>query len=492
MTKRTAAEVAQRNARASDALEEERRSAPRVALSFPVRYRADTEPHQWHEGMVRDISAAGMSILTQTKSEIATHLLLLFRVPGEELPRQLKGLAIRTELLDGDKRTYLLGVRFTDMDESDREHIRKALRNADIIGLLREAAEANASDVHLSALHPILVRVAGNLRALRPEPMASLDLRQMIYTLLDERQRTAFERDLELNFSLSVDPIIRYRVNVHLQRGNVEAAFRRIEPAIRTITELHLPAVLEQFATLHDGLILLTGPTGAGKTTTAAAIVEQINRTRAAIVIALEKPIEYVFTYKQSIIKQREVGVDTHSFPIGLKEAMRQDPDVIVVGEVRDEETMKTALDAAETGHLVLATFPATDCVQSILRVVHFFRKERQQEVHLQLANCLRVIINQRLLPRADVIGVVPATEVLVNTQAVAHLIRTGTTEQIPSVIQTGMRLGMHSLESSLEKLFRQGWITVESVRAYAPMLEPLMRKIEAAVRPEAKAEKET
>jgi twitching motility protein PilT len=338
--------------------------------------------------------------------------------------------------------------------------------------------------VHLSANHPPLIRVAGKLRALRKDSLEAPDLKHMIYTLMDDRQRQAFERELELNFSFSIEPTIRYRINVHNQRGNVEAAFRRIEPAVRTVQELALPPIVERFAEFQDGLVLVTGPTGAGKTTTVAAMVDHINRTRAAVVITLENPIEYVYPYKQSVIKQREVGVDTRSFPIALREAMRQDPDVIVVGEVRDEVTMKTALDAAETGHLVLATFPAADCAQSILRVIHFFRKERQGEVQLQLSNCLRAIISERLLPRIDAVGVIPATEILVNTSAIAHLIRSGSIEQVPSVIQTSMKQGMHNLDSSLEKLQRGGFISLETVKQHSLNVEEALRRLQAAEPP--------
>ncbi len=468
--------------------EKERRTFQRVRLRFPVRFRTDVNPTVWHAGVTEDISAAGMLVVTDARVDVSTRLVVLFSVPGERAPRQISGLVTRSQV-DEVTRGFLVGFNFIDLDDASRAHITAALRSTDIMGLLRLAASSEASDLHLAANHPPLIRVAGRLKPLRSAPIESADLKHMIYTLMDERQRQVFERDLELNFSLSVEPTIRYRVNVHSQRGNIEAAFRRIEPAVRTTTELNLPPILERFAELQDGLILITGPTGAGKTTTVAAMVNHINATKAAVIIALENPIEYVYTYKLSVIKQREIGVDTHSFPTALREAMRQDPDVIVVGEVRDEETMKTALDAAETGHLVLATFPAANCTDTVLRVVHFFRKDRQQEAQLQLANCLRAVVSQRLLSRVDTVGIVPATEVLINTTAVSNLIRSGMTEQIPSVIQTSMKQGMHNLDSSLERLHRTGIIALDTLKQHSANLEEIMKRLESAGSPGSKPE---
>lgn len=464
--------------------EKERRIYHRVHLKFPVRFRTDERPECWHSGLAKDISAAGMLLEAEQQVDVSTRVSVLLSVPGERELREIAGLVTRLEIDEAAHR-YLIGLNFIDLDDDSRKHITGALRTTDIVGLLRLAAEDGASDMHLAANHPPLVRVAGKLKPLRDEPLQARDLKHMIYTLLDERQRQAFERELELNVSLSVEPTIRYRVNVHLQRGHVEAAFRRIEPAVRTANELNLPPIIERFADLQDGLILVTGPTGTGKTTTVAAMVQHINATRAAIVITLENPIEYVYIYHRSVIKQREIGVDTRSFPIALREAMRQDPDVIVVGEIRDEETMKTALDAAETGHLVLATFPATDCKDAVLRVIHFFRKERQQEAQLQLANCLRAIVSQRLLPRVDVVGTIPATEVLVNTLAIANVIRTGAAEQIPSIIQTSAKQGMHTLDSSLDRLCRAGLISLETVKQHSMDVEETLKRLEASASPE-------
>ncbi len=441
-----------------------RRTSRRVRLKFPIRFRSPHDPEVMLAGMAQNISALGMMFLTPERLDVSTPLkIYLDYLPGDRRERRLNGVVTRTEI-DEYTGDYLIGVTFVDLDENSRAQIGQALQQTDIMGLLRVTAKKGASDLHLSTNHPPIVRVAGHLYPLRKASLGGPDLRDMVYTLLEDRQRQVFERDLELNFSLSVTPTLRFRVNVHMQRGNVEATFRRIEPAVRSFAELHLPDATRRFAEFHDGLVLITGPTGAGKTTTMAAMVEHINASRAAMVITLENPIEYVYGYQHSIIKQREIGTDTHSYPIALREAMRQDPDVIVIGEIRDEETMKAALDAAETGHLVLATFPATNCVQSILRTYHFFPRDRQQEIQLQLANCLRGILSLRLLPRADTTGVIPATEVLTCTDAVANMIRSGSIEQIPSAIQTGARYGMHTLSHSLEKLWNAGTVSRDAV----------------------------
>ncbi|MBI3324486.1 MAG: PilT/PilU family type 4a pilus ATPase [Candidatus Omnitrophica bacterium] len=454
----------------------ERRTLARTRLRVPIRFRTEELEAGWHSAVAHDLSAAGMRVSTDSRVDVSTRVVVMFNVPGERMPSQFAGIVTRTELEEANNR-YQLGIAFAELGAADRDRLTAALQKTDVIRLLKMAAQAGGSDVHLSANHPPLIRLAGQISPLTTEPIEGPDLKHMIYTLMDDRQRQAFERDLELNFSLSIEPTVRYRVNVHTQRGNVEAAFRRIEPAVRSVEDLNLPEAVERLADLTHGLVLITGPTGAGKTTTVAAMVNHINVARAAVIITLESPIEYVYTYKQSVIKQREIGVDTHSFPIALKEAMRQDPDVIVVGEVRDEETMKTALDAAETGHLVLATFPAADCTDSILRVVHFFPKDRQQEIQLRLANCLRAILSQCLLPRADTRGVIPATELLVQTPAVANLIRSAAIEQIPSVIQTSMKQGMYSFESSLERLYRMQWISLETVRLHSPTLAEKLQR---------------
>jgi len=338
----------------------------------------------------------------------------------------------------------------------------------DMRQLFELAFQQHASDIHLTEHTPPMLRIDGDLMPTALAPITREQSKRLIYSLLTDRQKSQFERDLELDLSIDVQGLGRFRVNVHMQRGCVEAAFRLVPLRIRPLSELGLPLVVSELTHKPNGLVLVTGPTGVGKTTTLAAMVDLINHERRQHIIIIEDPIEYLHRNHLAIIKQREVYADTKSFAVALIKALRQDPDVIVVGEIRDEETMKTALDAAETGHLVLATFPAANCTDSILRVIHFFRKDRQQEAQLQLANGLRAIISQRLLPRADTTGVIPATEILVNTLAAANNIRSGNTEQIASIIQTSTKQGMHTLDSSLERLCRVGFISTDTVKRHS------------------------
>lgn len=443
----------------------ERRGGERIALRFLLPYRHPERPEELLSGTTRDINAAGLLFATPVKIDVGEILhIFLDHLPGGRKYRPLLAQTMRTEI-DERSDNYLVGVKFLDLDPEAKKEIESALELTDIMTMLRQVAKAGASDLHLAADHPPLLRRQGELRPLREEALAALDVRDMIYTLLDTQHRRVFERDLELNFSLSVAPQWRFRVNVHSQRGNVEASFRQIEPLVRNLAELNLPPALTDLANLRDGLVLITGPAGSGKTTAAAAMIEYINANRAAVIITMENPIEYLYTYRKSVIKQREIGLDTRSYAAALREAMRQDPDVILIGEVRDEETMQAAIEAAQTGHLVIATFSSASCIHAIIRLYQFFRRGNQSEIQVQLANCLRGIVALRLLPRIDQPGLIPAAEVLISTPAITNMIRMGSTPQIKSAIQTGGSFGMNSFENSLEKLRRDGIISAESCK---------------------------
>jgi len=329
--------------------------------------------------------------------------------------------------------------------------------------LLLLTIEKRASDLHLTYDTPPVLRIDGQLVLTNKNPLSRDELKKMIYSILTDSQKEIFERDRELDFSLALSGMDRFRVNVHLQRGAAEAAFRRIPIFIPNMEELGLPPVIVDLARRPNGLVLITGPTGTGKTTTLASMINLINEERENLVIMIEDPIEYVHFNKKSIIKQREVYRDTNSFAEALKRCLRQDPDVIVVGEMRDLETISTALTAAETGHLVLATLHTPDAPQTIERIIDAFPPHQQQQVKLQLSSALQGVASQILLPRADGQGRVLATEIMIATPGVRNLIREQAIEQLPTAIQTGSTYGMHTMDKSLQRLYQDGVITYET-----------------------------
>lgn len=328
--------------------------------------------------------------------------------------------------------------------------------------LLLLTVQKKASDLHLTENTPPVLRIDGKIVLTKETPLTRDHLKKMIYGILSDFQKEKFEQDLELDFSIALPGMDRFRANVHWQRGCVEAAFRRIPLTIPHIDDLGLPLIVSDLARKPNGLVLVTGPTGMGKTTTLAAMIELINAERTDIVVLIEDPIEYIHQNKKSIIKQREVYSDTHSFAEALKRCLRQDPDVIVVGEMRDLETIATALTAAETGHLVLATLHTPDAPQTIERIIDVFPPHQQQQVRLQLSSSLQGVISQLLLPRVSGTGRVLATEIMMATPGVRNLIREQAIEQLPTVIQTGGQYGMKSMDKSLKELYQSGVISYD------------------------------
>ncbi|WP_255491516.1 MULTISPECIES: type IV pilus twitching motility protein PilT [unclassified Actinotalea] len=333
----------------------------------------------------------------------------------------------------------------------------------DLDNALRAMIECNASDLHLTVGAPPMVRRDGSLRALEGFPVLTADsLQRSLYAVLSQKQREKFEEVMELDFAYAVRSVSRFRVNMYRQRDSVGAAFRMIPYEIKPLEALGVPAVVANFAGLPRGLVLVTGPTGSGKSTTLAAIVDLANRTRADHIMTVEDPIEFLHRHKKSLINQREVGADTLSFATALKHVLRQDPDIILVGEMRDLETISVALTAAETGHLVFATLHTQDAAQTIDRVIDVFPAHQQSQVRTQLASALQGVVCQTLCSRVGG-GRAVATEVLLATPAVRNLIREGKTHQIYSAMQAGAKQGMHTMDQHIADLVRSNRVTYEN-----------------------------
>ncbi len=331
----------------------------------------------------------------------------------------------------------------------------------DFADLLMEVVHRRASDLHLSAGAPPTVRVRGRLSPLEDyETLSSTDTRELVYSILSGDQRQRLETHWQLDFAYSIPGHARFRVNAYYQRGAIGAAFRLIPFDLVSIDALGLPPAVHDFTRRPRGFVLVTGPTGSGKSTSLAAMIDEINSTREEHIMTIEDPIEFLHAHKKCLVNQRELGSDAQSFADALKAALRQDPDVILVGEMRDLETISTALTAAETGHLVFATLHTQDTAQTIDRMIDVFPPSQQGQVRVQLSVALQGIMTQQLLPTADGSGRVAACEVLVPTPAVRNLIREGKTHQIYSVLQTGSAQGMQTMDAALVQLVRSGKIS--------------------------------
>ena len=329
--------------------------------------------------------------------------------------------------------------------------------------LLAEMVEAGASDLHLSSGLPPCIRVDGQIRPLNDhETLTPSELRRMIYAILTQRQREKFEEALELDTSHPVPGVGRFRLNVFVQRDSVGAVLRAIPYKIVPLDKLGIPAVVGDLAHLPRGLVLVTGPTGSGKSTTLASIIDLVNTSHAYHIMTVEDPIEFVHNHKRCVVNQREVGEDTKSFSAALKHVLRQDPDVILVGEMRDLETISTALTAAETGHLVFGTLHTQDAPQSIDRVIDVFPAHQQQQIRVQLASALQAVVTQQLLPRIGGRGRAVACEVLIATPAVRNLIREGKVHQIYSTMQGGGKYGMQTMDQSLAQLVKSSAVSMD------------------------------
>lgn len=343
----------------------------------------------------------------------------------------------------------------------------RMVEEAHLDDLLREVCERGASDLHLTVGLPPMLRVDGSLVRMTYRPLGPNDTQRLVYDILTNEQVEKFERTRELDFSYGVRGVGRFRVNVYRQRGSLGAALRSIPDQVPTFEQLGLPPILREMCKKHSGLILVTGPTGSGKSTTIACMIDTINSERPLHILTMEDPIEYLHRHKRGMVNQRELGLDTDSFANALRAVLREDPDVILIGEMRDLETIQAALTLAETGHLVFGTLHTRSAPQTIDRVVDVFPPHQQDQIRVQLSNTIEAVVAQQLLPRTGG-GRCASIEIMIATSAIRNLIREGKTHQVYSALETGAQYGMQTMDKVLAEMCRAGSITREEAEARA------------------------
>ncbi len=348
----------------------------------------------------------------------------------------------------------------------------------DLIGLLQYGMKKKVSDIHITVGRPPTLRIRGDLVAVGDGKLSPDETKEICYFMMGDEHKAIYEENGEVDFAWSLPQISRYRVNVYRQRGSCSAALRPISNEIPTFEEMQLPEILKDLSLKPRGLVLVTGPTGSGKSTTLAVMTQHINNNRKCHVLTIEEPIEYMHRHNQSIVNQREVGDDTKSFSNALRAALREDPDVILIGEMRDLPTISTALTAAETGHFVMSTLHTNTAAKTIDRIIDAFPSNQQQQVRGQLSNLLEGIVCQQLIRTSDNQGRVPAFEVLIVNDAVRNIIREDKLTQIDTVLQTNIKHGMMPMDYSLAKLVKNNQITIEDAKARAVDVDTLRRYI--------------
>jgi len=326
--------------------------------------------------------------------------------------------------------------------------------------LLEQMVRMGASDLHLTAGSPPVVRVDGKLQRMSYDMLTSEETKKIAYSMLNEKQKLKFEQNWELDFSFGIESMSRFRANIFMQRGNAAVALRQIPYEIRSFDQLGLPKVIADFARLPRGLVLVTGPTGSGKSTTLAAVIDKINKERPVHIITVEDPIEYLHRHQTALINQREVYSDTPSFASALKYALREDPDVVLVGEMRDLETIEAALSISETGHLAFATLHTNSCAETINRIVDVFPNNQQEQIRVTLSFVLQAVVSQVLIPKIGG-GRVMAMEIMIATPAMRAIVRDDKIHQLYSMIQSGQKFGMKTMNQSLGELYQTGKISL-------------------------------
>ncbi len=387
---------------------------------------------------------------------------IIFQIPRSDNIIKAKIKISRIETTENEN-IFGAGAYFIEISDKNKEEIKQLVERLDIYKLLELAIKKGASDLHILANKQPVLRIQGEVEDLDYAKLHAEDIPNLLYSIMTKQQIKKFEQDKEMDFAIQYDMENRFRINLHQQRGFLEATLRVINTKIYSFEDLNLPEVVKDLARQKEGLVLIVGPTGSGKTTTIAAMTDLINHERKGVIITLERPIEYVYSNVNCIIKQREVGIDTSSFSIALKSTLRQDPNVIIVGELDDFETVRTAIIAAEAGHFVIASFHAPNTVQAIDRLTSLFPLEHRKNILFQLSRCIKGIICQLLLPAKNRRDRVLATEIVIVNDAVRNIIRNDELFQIPTIIQTGGALRMQSMQQSIRRYLDMGIIDTQT-----------------------------
>jgi len=449
----------------------EKRRSTRRRIQVPVLCWESGDEDRNYKGkeiITKDLSGDGIAFFSQKIYPINAFLFISIYLPNEKVPVSCKLNVVSIEAIQRGE-NYIIGACFSDLSAKDRIRIATAVEKMDLYVLLESAIAGGASDLHLTVGKPPKVRVRGRIMTMGADVIEAGQVEAMLYPLITQDKIEYFEKHKELDFAFSPDINSRFRVNMHSQKGYVEAVLRSIPTTIRNFANLGLIVkTMERFSQKNSGLFLIAGMTGAGKTTTMMSMVNFMNQTQERVVITIEDPIEFMMPSKQCIIKQRELGSDTLSYASAIKHAIRQDPDVICIGEIVDEECLLAALRAAETGHLVITTVHSPTTTTAIERTVNLVPPEHARSIRDQLASSLIGVMFQKLVPHIDGVERVVATEMLLNNTATKHLIRTGNYKQIDNVLQTGRAHGMHLLNDNLNDLYEKGVIDRETMKNHA------------------------